>query len=172
MPEIVSLFPELDEGVPDKDDLDSTAQAMKHRQYALAAEYMVAAEFSLMGYTVTMTGECERYDLVVGSQGGLFRAEVKCNMAARPRLNYVADTKLGYIVRNDSRNKPVERRYLGSHCDLFAFVAMDVRRILFIDPFYLQKTSHFMPVSDLNEEKCELSRMVVLKCLGPPPDST
>ncbi len=176
MADPVSLFPELDETVPDESAGSSSLQAhMDTQRYALAAEYLVAAELCLMGYGTAMSSEGSKYDLIADAEQGLRRVQVKCNMRARvihggshARQGYILSTSNAGGKAKRNRDAPVEERYLGRDCDLFAFVAMDVQRSLFIDPFYLRKTAHFFHVTDLTEEKCELSREVVLKCLGPP----
>ena len=59
-------------------------------------------------------------------------------------------------------------RLLNDDCDLFVFVAMDTRRILFIHPMNLGTVSKYFHVSDLSEEMCELSRANIKVCLGEP----
>jgi hypothetical protein len=98
-----------------------------HFRIAKAGEYLTAFELTARGFDVSIAAEGLPYDLLAQIANRVLRVQVKT--AARPVWDerYVFDTKLG------SHKGPNRSRvYDGADIDLFALVALNLKRVAFI----------------------------------------
>jgi hypothetical protein len=98
-----------------------------HFRVAKAGEYLTAFELTARGFDVSIAAEGLSYDLLAQIANRLLRVQVKT--AARPVWDqrYVFQTQLG------SHKGPHRSRvYAGDDIDLFALVALDLKRVAFI----------------------------------------
>jgi hypothetical protein len=108
--------------------LPSAAQArqkMLSRKFYRAGEYLAAIELTLNGADVSFASEGLPYDLIaeIGSQ--FLKVQVKTASSPSYRGQYVFASGVMYAHGH-------KRRYRPEEVDLFAFVAMDMRRCIFI----------------------------------------
>jgi hypothetical protein len=93
---------------------------------AKAGEYLVAFEFVIRGLDVTIAAEGLPYDLLVDADGHIIRVQVKTSSSPADDGRYSFNT-----MRCSHKGAKKSRRYTEKDVDLFAFVAADVRQIVF-----------------------------------------
>jgi hypothetical protein len=98
-----------------------------HFRVAKAGEFLTAFELTARGFDVSIAAEGLPYDLVAQIADRLIRVQVKT--AARPVWDerYVFQTQLG-----SHKGPNRSRTYRGDDIDLFALVALNLKRIAFI----------------------------------------
>lgn len=96
-----------------------------------AAEHLACCELILSGRNAFMADAGQPYDLLVDSGGGRFsRVSVKCTTRMYHRAGMYPVYRFN-LRKTMSRGKP-ERRSSLSEVDVFAFVALDIRRIAWL----------------------------------------
>jgi hypothetical protein len=123
------------------------------RNFARAAEFLVAYDISRRGWDCYPVGEGLRYDLIADI-GGLRRVQVKMNRRARcMKAEPQAQHRPGYLFGKGEG----DLRDYSKDVDLFAFVAMDRRLILYISSFTITRAHLWVTGSFMTVERCDLS---------------
>lgn len=135
-----------DDPIPAVEALDYRAE----RNLARAAEFLVAYDISRRGWDCYSVGESLRYDLIADI-GGLRRVQVKMNRRARTMA--VHGQQAGYLFGKGSGDL---RAYVGD-VDLFAFVAMDRKLILYAAPATMVRAHFWISGSAMTASRCDLS---------------
>lgn len=139
----MQLFP-VDEVEIEAIAVDPTVLAYK----ALAAQHLVASDILCRGYAVSTAAEKLRYDLIADI-GGLKRVQVKMTTGLQMAGGY-----LRYRFWGGNYNSKL-RDYMGD-IDLFAFVAMDIRRIKYALPANIDLVTAAFKPADFDLDRCEL----------------
>jgi hypothetical protein len=98
-----------------------------HFRLAKAGEYLAAFELMVRGISVTVAAEGLPYDLLADHDGGIARVQVKTASSPRDRGQYCFDLKCGSHKANKRSTQ-----YGPENIDLFAVVALDIRRVAFV----------------------------------------
>lgn len=150
---------------PEPEGPETTDYGLIQRS-AVAAEHLVAADILYRNWDCSFASAGLRYDLIA-DVGGLRRVQVK--MCGRPKLE--GGTRLYYIfgagtaTSLSSRSDKRLRNYAG-HIDLFAFVASDIRKILYVLPRTIDTQKLMVPASDFSEDRIEISWRTALQEWG------
>lgn len=118
---------------------------------SLAAQYFVAADILQRGWDCSVAAEGLRYDLIA-DVGGLRRIQVKMSMFARlcsPRAKTIS-YPFGAPASGGLRT------YLND-IDMFAFVAMDLRKIIYARPKNIDCHALLIPLTRFQNEPPEHS---------------
>lgn len=137
---------------------------------AAGAEHLVAADLSFAGYDCSMATAGLPYDLLVDLEGRLVRVQVKSTLTSgrtvkgavrngRRRPDRHHDV---YSFQVRSRTQPTNH-YEGQ-VDAFAFVAIDVRRVLYALPGDLPTILLVRP-DQMSSDACAESRHRVFASL-------
>lgn len=149
----LSIFSDID--VRDSEEVEPSSFLTSEPQ---GAEFLVAADICLRGYSCMMAGPGLRYD-IVADIGGLRRIQVKMTRAARVKTK---NNKYSYqrYWFDQARNGGL-LDYKGD-IDLFAFVALDIRSILYV-PITDLSVGHVSFVrSDFALERIEMSWRTII----------
>lgn len=95
-------------------------------EIGLAGEHIVCADLTLRGYTVAMMGQNSKYDLLAEGQrkGRILRVQVKAKLKeSRPGV-------YDFYVRHGCLKKSA---YVCDSFDMLALVALDIKKIAYID---------------------------------------
>jgi PD-(D/E)XK endonuclease len=98
-----------------------------HFRVAKAGEFLAAFELTARGFDVSIAAEGLPYDLVAQIADRLLRVQVKTAMQPVWDERYVFHTQLG-----SHKGPKRSRAYHGEDVDLFALVALNLKRIAFI----------------------------------------
>lgn len=95
----------------------------------LGAEYLVAADLCFAGYRCFLSAAGMSFDLGVEVGGKICRVQVKSTSCAKVRTQ---GTKRSYVFepRGAGKIRTGLRAYIGL-ADIFAFVALDIRRVMY-----------------------------------------
>lgn len=98
-----------------------------HFRLAKAGEHLAAFELMIRGINVTVAAEGLPYDLLAEIDGTIAKVQVKTASSPKDRGNYCFDLKCG-------SHKAAKRSvaYGPESVDLFAIVALDIRKVAFI----------------------------------------
>ena len=119
------------------------------RNLARAAEFLAAFDISRRGFDCFTVGEGLRYDLIADING-IRRIQVKMNH--RAKFKAPGSVTMSYTFGNSDNL----RDYVGD-IDLFAFVAMDCRLVLYGLPERMKSSALHIPSSRMTDGVCELS---------------
>lgn len=112
-------------------DRQPIADYSLHRAAYKAAEFLVAAELSFAGFTVTMASEGLPYDLLADKDGRLFRVQVKSTSAARNGCTENSSPRYEFEILGHGGRKPERRKVYEQSVDVLALVALDLRRAVY-----------------------------------------
>lgn len=144
----------------DEPDVDRSTDKIQRVRLSRSAEHLVCGDLLERGYDAMIASEGLSYDVVV-DVGGLRRIQVKSTVL-RSRPVETSGRNYDYSVyRFKDKATGLRDKYLGS-VDLLAFVAMDVRRIIYARPEFVQ-TELRINASRLTAEYCELSWVEAVK---------
>ncbi|HMJ53607.1 MAG TPA: group I intron-associated PD-(D/E)XK endonuclease [Polyangiaceae bacterium] len=108
-----------------------SALLSKQLQIGKAAEHLVCAELILHGYNAFLTDAGLPYDIMVDAGNSLLRIQVKSSWSPYQRerdRGRAPTSSYRFSLRHGTRY----RRMTTSDVDVFAFVALDVRRIAYL----------------------------------------
>jgi PD-(D/E)XK endonuclease len=91
-----------------------------------AGEFIAAAELTVNGFDVTLAAEKLSYDLLADLDGRIFKVQVKAASYNAERQGYRFCTN-----RCSHKAAGKSRPYTSDDVDLFAFVAVDIRAVVF-----------------------------------------
>ena len=94
---------------------------------AKTGEYLVAFEFVIRGFDVSLAAEGLPYDLLADFGGRIVRVQVKTASAPSDDGRYSFSTS-----PCSHKSAKRSRRYAAADVDLFALVAADIRRVVFL----------------------------------------
>ena len=96
-----------------------------------AGEHLVCADLFIRGFTATRTGIPGPWDIIAEVDRHLVKIQVKTTLAARPFPQERQRHVIGYTwqIRH---GKGAGRKYADGLVDIFALVALDVRRIAYV----------------------------------------
>lgn len=99
-----------------------------------AGQHLVCADLQLKGYAAYLAGDGLPYDVVVDHDHFLYRIQVKSTLSPRIRSNrqmyqFCVSRKVSGSHARGSK------AYADHDCDYFAFVALDVKRVMYM-PYY------------------------------------
>ena len=108
------------------------AKSISTANMAAAAEHLVASDLLMLNYPVSVAGAGLPYDLIAEIEGAMVRIQVKSTAKPRKdgkRSGYIFDGRRGY--KNSSR---LGLKSYKGEVELLAFVAMDIRRVIYRAP--------------------------------------
>ncbi len=121
-----------------------------HRIEALelgkAAEHLVCADLILSGYMAYLSDQGLPYDVVVDVGGRLVRVQVKGSCYAK-NVN-VAGRCPNFVYRFHARRRgkgAKGERLSAKHCDVVAFVALDIRAVAYLPLLEVAQTVSLFP---------------------------
>lgn len=100
-------------------------------QCGKAGEYLVCADLILKGFVAYPSEQGLPYDVVIDDGGRLFKIQVKTSRKPLtvPQRTNKTEAYLFHVMRSGKGGK---EKYTDKQVDLFALVALDVRRIAYI----------------------------------------
>lgn len=100
-------------------------------QCGKAGEYLVCADLILQGFVAYPSEQGLPYDVVIDDGGRLFKIQVKTTRKPLtvPQRASKTESYLFHVMRSGKGGK---ERYTDMQVDLFALVALDVRRIAYV----------------------------------------
>lgn len=101
-------------------------------RWARAGEFLVACELILLGVDVSIAAEGRPYDLIADIAGKLIRIQIKTAGAPRTNSNWKALHYRFSLAHGSHKAETLSRAYSSGDADVFALVAMDIRRVVFI----------------------------------------
>lgn len=140
------------------DEIESVNDRTDDRDcIGLGAEYLVAADLCLAGYRCSFAAAGLSYDLIADVAGRLLKIQVKAT-SKQKMVNTGSRSKkrLAYEFQAHRQNG---ERYTGA-ADVFAFVALDIRSILYVGTGR-QKLWYRIPAKFMTPERSSLSRQVL-----------
>lgn len=132
-------------------ELENSRDHRAERNLARAAEHLVCSDILSRGLDAFLVGEGLRYDLIAEVGGALRRIQVKSTGGIRLR----AVGEYGYSVYR-FKHKEDLRLYIGD-VDLFAFVALDRKLIVYVRPDELSGCEFRVSSEKLTPEFCDAS---------------
>lgn len=114
----------------------------------VAGEHLVCAELLLQGYNAFMTDQNCPYDVAVEHNGKLIRIQVKTTRKERAIPQRAKHTP-AYLFHIRRCGKGGRRSYTETDFDIMALVALDTRKVAYINISETRQTIH------LNREKFE-----------------
>lgn len=146
-------FEDVPADVPARDDgpYDYSQVAKNY----LAAQHLVAFDILTRGFFCSVAAEGLRYDLIA-DVGGLRRIQVKMTSGLQMSGGY-----LRYRFWGGKMNQKL-RDYRGD-IDLFAFVAMDIKRILYVLPESVDVVAAAFKASYFEADRCELAWQAIVR---------
>lgn len=90
-----------------------------------SGEYFVAFEFTVRGFDVTIAAEGLPYDLLVDIENRIVRVQVRTTGRARDGRYMFS------LLRCSHKGEGKSRHHTPDGIDLFAFVAADIRKVVF-----------------------------------------
>lgn len=162
-------FFEIDESV----EPETTDAARQHlmRNIARAAEHFVAGDILQRNWACTMAAEGLRYDLIAEI---LIPRRIQVKMCQRPMFKNPGGKHLYYKygqstggLRPSGKTREGGRLkdYVGA-IDLFAFVAFDKRRVIYVLPENIPTYTLKIRASEFTDERSELSWSEALREWG------
>jgi hypothetical protein len=123
-----------------------------HYRWARAGELLAAFELTLLGADISIASEGRAYDLIADVGNKLVRVQVKA--AGAPRLNGKLWSYRFSIVQGSHKGKTSSCSYTVDHADVFALVAVDIRRLVFMSVKSLEGTTmiNIVPCQLLKED--------------------
>ena len=100
-------------------------------QCGKAGEYLVCADLILQGFVAYPSEQGLPYDVVIDDRGRLFKIQVKTTRKPLTVPQRVSKTE-AYLFHVMRSGKGGKERYTDMQVDLFALVALDVRRIAYV----------------------------------------
>ena len=115
-------------------------------------EYLAAAELEIAGYACSFASEGLPYDLIVDTDAGVRKVQVK---ATRRPLTHGTTTAYSFSGGSDGGHFA---KYKGA-IDVFAFVALDLRRVMFMREEDVKGSSNYRlaPKHFANADRLEKS---------------
>jgi len=98
----------------------------------LAGQYLTCADLIIKGFIAYPAAEGLPYDVVLDGKDCLLKVQVKTCWQASSRLNEPAINKVYTYNFQHGRGKYVKGRYGKDEVDIFALVALDVRKVGYI----------------------------------------
>jgi len=98
----------------------------------LAGQYLTCADLIIKGFVAYPAAEGLPYDVVLDGKDCLLKVQVKTCWQAFSRLNEPATNKVYTYNFQHGRGKYVKGRYGKDEVDIFALVALDVRKVGYI----------------------------------------
>lgn len=154
----LGFFKVVDNDEPD--DSEAVSGAIDYgliQKRALAAEHLVAADILQRNWDCSFAAAALRYDLIA-DVGGLRRVQVK--MALRPCLQggVILYYKFGCgAATSISRRSEGRLNHYKGEIDLFALVAFDIKRIIYVHPDLVDTQKIFVRESEFTAERSDLS---------------
>lgn len=116
-------------------------------QIGKAGEYLVCADLILQGYVAFPSEQGLPFDVVLNTNGKLWKIQVKTTREAKhiPQRKTDIPAYIFHIGINGNATKGKKRRtkYDASQVDIFALVALDTKRIAYLPYFNTQTTMNF-----------------------------
>lgn len=111
-----------------------------------AAEYLVCADLILAGYRAYPSDQGLPYDVVADVAGRLWRIQVKATCFSRNVNKAGRRERVAYSwgVRYRGRGRK-GHRLAAEHCDLVAFVALDIRKVAYVPLAICGQTMQLLP---------------------------
>ncbi len=125
-----------------------------------AAEHLVVADLILSGYRAYLTEQGLPYDVVIDSEGNLYRVQVKASRCAK-RMPQRATVTPGYLYNVRRAGKGGRRQYADDEFDIVALVAMDLRVVAYL-PFKgrILQTIYLRPPGHQGSARTERTRTI------------
>jgi hypothetical protein len=95
----------------------------------IAAEHLVCADLIIKGYKAFSSDQTSPYNIVVDMGDRLLRIQVKATCFPKNLNANGRSSRIGYGFHVRRRGKFQDKRLDETHCDLVAFVAMDICKI-------------------------------------------
>jgi hypothetical protein len=122
-------------------------------------EFLAAAELTAQGFDVTVAGEKLPYDLIADRNGRLVKVQVKA-ASYSPEWGYRFCTH-----RCSHKGAGRSRAYTAGDVDLFAFVAVDIRALVFMPAANVIDAS-YMELSRASFQQAGLAGQSLRQSLG------
>ena len=129
-----------------------------------AAEHIVCADLMLAGYRAFLSDQGLPYDVVIDHGGRLVRVQVKSTM--RPKNANAAGRSPNWVYQFHARRRGKEsrgERLSEKHCDLIAFVALDIRIVAYLPVRDVAQTVSLFPPGFKFAGKYKRSRRVSIE---------
>lgn len=97
-----------------------------------AAEHLVCADLLISGYQAFLSDQGLPYDVVIDFGGRLTRVQVKAAAFSRNINSQGRNERIAYSFFARRRGKDGQSRLSEKHCDIVAFVALDIRTIAYM----------------------------------------
>ena len=117
-----------------------------------AGEHLVCAELITKGYKAFLSDQGLHYDVIVDIDGKLIRVQVKTTRTHR----YIPQRKIrtsAYLFNVRRMGKGGRKNYGINDVDVFALVALDIKKIAFVNKKEVKQTMHFRNVKPKNKSK-------------------
>lgn len=106
-----------------------------------AGEHLVCADLITQGYKAFLTRQGFHYDVVVDFNNKLIRIQVKTSRKPKPGNKEYKTKAYLYNVRRMGKNG--RKQYKEEDTDVFAFVALDIKKIAYVKSKNIQQTMVF-----------------------------
>jgi hypothetical protein len=97
-----------------------------------AGEHLVCADLIMSGYRAFLSDQGLPYDVVVDLDGRMVRVQVRSTLHAKNVNSQGRNERIAYTWSARRRGKFGSKRMSSDHCDVVAFVALDIRVIAYL----------------------------------------
>lgn len=130
-----------------------------------AGEYLVCADLISKGFIAYLSGDGLHYDVIVDFNGKLIKIQVKATRTIKP-IPQIKNYSKAYIFNVRRMGKGGKKYYNKNDVDIFALVALDIKKIAYIleenikstltirdvKPFHQKRYSYYF--DELTFDKC------------------
>lgn len=121
-----------------------------------AAEHLVCADIWARGFPATMAPQACPYDIIAQMPAGLVKIQVKATVKPMPAPNAPNYSRYLWHVRRAGRNLGYvasRRLYHPDDFDMLALVALDVRKIAYVEPEFSAMTMGIKVGGDVSKDR-------------------
>jgi hypothetical protein len=132
-----------------------------------AAEHLVCADLILAGYRAFLSDQGLPYDVVVDAGRRLVRIQVKSTI--KPKNANTAGRSPNWVYHFHARRRgkgAKGERLSEAHCDLLAFVALDIRTVAYLPVRDVGQTVSLFPPGYRFQGKYKRSRFASIEGFG------
>lgn len=129
-----------------------------------AAEHLVCADLILAGYRAFLSDQGLPYDIVVDVAGRMVRLQVKSTL--KPKNANAAGRSPNWVYHFHARRRgrfAKGARLSKEHCDIIAFVALDIRTVAYLPVDDVGQTVSLFPPGFEFKGKFKRSRFASIK---------
>ena len=117
-----------------------------------AGEHLVCADLILKGHKAFLSAAGLHYDILTDLNGSLIKIQVKTTRKPSP-ISLIKDRSKRYLINIRRMGKNGRKEYTEKEVDVFAVVALDIKKIAYIPIKKIQQTMVFRDEKPLNQSK-------------------